>query len=137
MNNRDDQLRKDEEFSKRLAATLDDSVDALDADTRARLAAVRRAALTRNRSRRIAAGLALAASVTALLLVPRLWTQTDARQTESALQRQELAAMNGGEDIAYLSVDPQLLDDMDMLQAMDELQSEDRVPAIDSSRGES
>lgn len=105
---------RDEELSRRLAATLDDSIDTLDAETRARLAAARHAALTRNPARRVLGGLALAASLVALIAVP--WSL---RHNSDA---------TGSDDMSYLSVDPQMLADLDMLQGMDDLQSSGDTP---------
>lgn len=106
----------DEEFSKRLAATLDKSVDTLDADTRARLAAMRRTALTRHHSRRVIGGLALAASLALLILVP--WSLRHSGSEHNPIG-------GSAEDMAYLSVDPQMLEDMDMLQGLNELSDGD------------
>ena len=124
--------RRDDEFSKRLTATLDASVDSLDGDTRARLAAARQAALTRGRNKRVAMGLALAAGLAALIIAPNVL-----RENGPALQRNVAENRAVAEDMAYLSVDPQMLDDMDMLQAMDELQGDDGAPTANKTRGES
>lgn len=98
---------RDAELAARLAQTLQNSADALDVDTRARLAAIRHHALARSRTRKIVGGLALAASVLALIATP--WMLRQAPQTQLT------------EDNAYLSVDPEMLADMDMLQAIGEV----------------
>lgn len=98
----------DAELAQRIARTLDDSTDAIDADTRAQLAMLRHRALSRTRHQRFAGAVALAASVLAVIATPWMLRQ----------QAQE----NRVEDIAYLSVDPEMLADMDMLLAIGEVQ---------------
>jgi hypothetical protein len=104
---RSDLSARDAELAARLAQTLQNSTDALDADTRARLAAMRHQALTRSRTKRLVGGLALAASVLAIVSMPWMLRQ----------QAHEKVA----DDAAYLSVDPEMLADMDMLQAIGEI----------------
>jgi hypothetical protein len=101
---------RDIELSRRIAETLDRSAAQIDAPTRARLAAIRHAALSRSRSRtrRAVAGLALAASLIAIVATP--WM----------LQHRARVPAQG--DAAYLNVDPEMLADMDMLQAIGESQ---------------
>lgn len=96
----------DAELAARIARTLQHSSDALDADTRARLATLRHQALMRMRRQRIAGVVALAASVLAIAAMPWMLRQ----------QAHEKAK----EDTAYLSVDPEMLADMDMLLAIGE-----------------
>lgn len=101
---------RDIELSRRIAATLDRSTGEIDAHTRAQLAALRHEALTRSRSRRVVLGVALAASVVAIVATPLV------------LHRH--SSVTGGvtatNDMAYLSADPQMLADMDMLLALGE-----------------
>ncbi len=99
---------RDIELSRRIAETLDRSAAEIDAPTRARLAAMRHEALSRSRTRRAVAGLALAASLIAIVATP--WM----------LQRSARVPAQG--DAAYLNVDPEMLADMDMLQAIGESQ---------------
>lgn len=99
---------RDSELSRQIANTLDRSTADIDAHTRARLALMRREALSRSRTRRAVVGLALAASLVAIIATPWL------------LQRQ--APRIDGGDVAYLSVDPEMLADMDMLQTLGESQ---------------
>ena len=103
----DDDLRPDDiQLAQQLARTLESSSAALDAATVARLAALRVEALQSvARRRRAAAGLALAAGLAAAIAVPFWWH----RQSEPAPV-----------DLAYLSTDPEMLADMDMLLAVGE-----------------
>ncbi|MDB6061051.1 MAG: hypothetical protein JWM78_1154 [Verrucomicrobiaceae bacterium] len=96
----------DEALSRRIAATLDRSIADIDAPTRARLASIRHDALSTSRNRRALAGFALAASLAAIVATPWL------------LQRH--AQTTAANDVAYLSVDPDMLADMDMLQVVGE-----------------
>lgn len=98
---------RDVELAARLAQTLQSSVDALDADTRARLAVMRHQALARSSMRRIVGGMALAASVLALVAMP--WMLRQPPQNDLT------------EDAAYLGVEPEMLADMDMLLAIGEV----------------
>ncbi len=104
----DELSARDAELAQRIAQTLQASTDALDADTRARLAALRHHALQRSRMRRVIGGLAVAASVLALVAMP--WMLRHPAHEKVA------------DDAAYLSVDPEMLADMDMLQAIGESQ---------------
>lgn len=99
---------RDSELSRRIAETLDRSTAEIDPHTRARLAAIRHDALSRSRTRRAVTGLALAASLLAIVATPWMLHRS-AQKTESG-------------DAAYLSVDPEMLADMDMLQAIGESQ---------------
>lgn len=99
-----------DEFSRRLADTLERSLDAIDADTLAHLAHARRDALNhRARVRRVIGGLALAASIASVAVLP--WYVSHQAQ----LQQQKADA-----DMSYLTVDPQMLSDMEMLQVLGE-----------------
>ncbi len=106
-NQRNDLSARDAELAARFAQTLQNSADALDVDTRARLAAMRHQALARSNTRRIVGGLALAASVLAIISMPWMLRQSPKAPVT--------------EDTAYLSVDPEMLADMDMLQAIGEV----------------
>lgn len=105
---------RDIELSRRIAATLDRSTAQIDAQTRARLATIRHEALSRSRTRRAVAGFALAAGLAAIIVTPLL--QRNSQQTQRNAQQ-----IQSG-DAAYLSVDPEMLADMDMLQAIGESQ---------------
>jgi len=96
---------RDDELSRRLAATLERSLDHIDADALVHLAEARRHALgQRRKMRQLAGGLALAAGIAAIAVMPWLGRpQPDAVATH---------------DTGYLSVDPQLLVDMDMLEVL-------------------
>lgn len=98
---------RDAELAQRIAQTLDASTDTFDADTRAHLAMLRHRALARTRKTRIAT-FALAASVLALVAVPWMLRQ---QPHEKII-----------DEAAYLSVDPEMLADMDMLEAIGESQ---------------
>lgn len=109
VNTRNDLSKRDAELAQRIARTLDEStsVAAFDADTRTQLAMARHRALTRTRKQRFAA-VALAASILALAATPWMLRQP--------------ASKNTTDDVAYLSVDPEMLADMDMLEAIGEAQ---------------
>ncbi|MFT3930054.1 MAG: hypothetical protein QM709_07120 [Spongiibacteraceae bacterium] len=96
----------DAELAQRIAKTLDSSTDSFDAETRAQLAMIRHRALASTRKKRIAGAVALAASVLAVIATPWMLRQ----------QAQEKHT----EDLAYLSVEPEMLADMDMLLAIGE-----------------
>jgi len=99
----------DSELEKTLARTLDSSLARIDADTTAQLAAARRAALYRRMVwQRSAVGLAAAAAIAALAILP--WPGTRNHEAPSELSTN---------DADYLSADPQLLSDMDMLSDME------------------
>ncbi len=96
---------RDDELSRRLAATLERSLDTIDADALAHLAEARRHALAqRQKLRRVVGGLALAAGIAAIAVMPWL-----GRQQPDAVATH---------DTSYLSVDPQLLADMEMLEVL-------------------
>lgn len=96
----------DAELAQRIAKTLDSSTDSFDAETRAQLTMIRHRALASTRNKRIAGAVALAASVLAVIATPWMLRQ----------QAQEKHT----EDLAYLSVEPEMLSDMDMLLAIGE-----------------
>ena len=100
-----------DELERRLAATLDRSLDQLDGDTVARLAQARRRALRGRRA--LVAGLALAAGIGALLLVSNLLTST-----EPLPELAQQVAVD--DDYAHLQVDPQLISDLEMLELIGE-----------------
>ena len=99
------------EFSRRVSATLDRSVEELDADTARQLQAVRQAAL-QPRQHNYRPAMMIAASLVALILVPWLTLH----HPDKPAARPNVAA-----DSAYLSVDPQMLSDWDMLDAIGEV----------------
>lgn len=99
---------RDDELSKRLADTLERSLDSIDSATLMHLVHARQEALgRRTRLRRTVVGLALAASVAAVAVVPWYVQQRATTTTAEA-------------DMSYLAVDPQMLSDMDMLLALGE-----------------
>lgn len=105
---------RDAELARRLAQTLDESVDALDVQTRERLVLMRHRALSHSKKPRIAASLAVAASLLAIAAMP--W------MLQSHIHSNTAANKPLADDSAYLSVDPEMLADMDMLQAVGETQ---------------
>lgn len=107
LNQSGDLNKRDAELAQRIAQTLDASTDALDADTREQLVMIRHRALEHTRKRRVVGAVALAASVLALAAMPWMLRQPHEKVVD---------------DIAYLSVDPEMLADMDMLEAIGESQ---------------
>lgn len=110
-NERDTTSNTHDEFTQRLTQTLDRSVADLDAETRLRLATIRREALSQSKGKSRAprwTGLAIAASLLAVISAP--WFA------------HRHSAAPATDDSGYLSVDPQMLEDMDMLQAIGESQ---------------
>lgn len=98
-------IDSNDELGRRLAATLERSLDDIDADALAHLAAARRHALGQRRKlKQVVGGFALAAGVAAIAVMPWL-----------SQQRSNTVATH---DTSYLSVDPQLLADMDMLEVL-------------------
>ena len=101
---------RDDELSRRLAETLERSLDTIDADALARLAHARRDAVNhRQRVRRVVGGLALAAGIAAIAVIPLFKHYSGLHSTQTP---------DG--DMSYLAVDPQMLSDMDMLQTLGE-----------------
>lgn len=111
-----------DELERRLAATLDRSLDRLDGETAARLTQARRRAL-RQRSAALV-GLALAASVAALLLVPRLLPPDplppDPLTPEQLVSVAPQQLLPLPEEYAHLEVDLDLLADWELLEAIGE-----------------
>lgn len=105
---------RDAELAQRIAKTLDDSTDTFDSEAREQLAMLRHrvlsqhSELSRTRRQRFVGAVALAASILALIATP--WMLRHQAQEKSA------------EDMAYLSVEPEMLEDMDMLLAIGEPQ---------------
>ena len=101
---------RDDELSRRLAATLERSLDTLDGDALARLAAARRDAVHhRQRVRRVVGGLALAAGIAAIAVVP-LFKHQGGHLAQPVVEG----------DMSYLTVEPQMLSDMEMLETLGE-----------------
>jgi len=99
----------DSDIERTLAQTLNASLARIDADTTAQLATARRAALLRRKTwQRGAFGLAVAATVAALAILP--WPGSRNYEAPDALSTS---------DTDYLSADPQLLSDMDMLNDLE------------------
>ena len=102
----------DDKLAAQVTDTLDRSVRQLDDRTQKALAAARRRALlpasvdipSPNKKYAHWAGLAVAATIAGVVIIP------------GALDREYPAV--GEDDFAYLAVDPQLLEDMEMLQAL-------------------
>lgn len=107
-NLQDELSRRDAELAARIAQTLDESAQQFDAATHEQLALLRHRALQHTRRRRYAGALALAASLLVLVATPWMLQQ----------RQQDI----GRDDAAYLSVDPEMLADMEMLQAIGEAQ---------------
>ena len=107
-----------DELERRLAATLDRSLDRLDGERHdeivVRLAQARRRALQRRRA--VLAGLAMAAGIGALLLVSNLPTSTETGLLPELAQRQLM-----DDDYVHLQVDPQLISDLEMLELIGEV----------------
>lgn len=100
------------ELSRRLSQSLERSLDSLDADTQQALQQIRRDALQPPRRHNLRPAMMIAASLVALVLVP--WLAL--RQPEVAPDESVLAAEN-----SYLSEDPDLLADWEMLDAIGEV----------------
>lgn len=108
---------RDEQLSRQLADSLERSLDDLDEHTLAQLARARRAAVNQ-RSPRFESigrrewmgGLAVAASVAALVVVPMVGQFDQANTSPDATDL----------NMSYLQEDPQMLLDMEMLLAIGE-----------------
>lgn len=100
----------DEQLAIKIADALDVSLQSLDAETRASLLQARQQALASKKSistpLTALAGIAAAASIAAVVLLPGYWN--------------DQSALEFGDEFSYLSIDPQLLEDMEMLQALGE-----------------
>ena len=102
---------RDEQLSRQLADSLDRSLDDLDEYTLAKLARARQAAVSqRSYKREWMGGLAVAASVAALVVVPMA----------GKFDRAELKLDPMDATMSYLQEDPQMLLDMEMLLAIGE-----------------
>jgi hypothetical protein len=102
---------RDEQFSRQVADSLERSLDDLDEHTLAQLARARRTAINhRSYKREWIGGLAVAASVAALVVVPMVgqFDQTSHQPDDLDL------------NMTYLQEDPQMLLDMEMLLAIGE-----------------
>ena len=100
-----------DELSRRISATLDRSVEELDADTQLQLQQLRRSAL-QPRQRNYRPAMMVAASLAALILVPWLALHQPAPVPEDA---------GLVDDNSYLNVDPEMLSDWEMLDAIGEV----------------
>ena len=102
---------RDEQLSRQVADSLERSLDDLDEHTLAQLARARRTAINhRSYKREWMGGLAVAASVAALVVVPMVG-QFD----QTSHQPDDLDP-----NMTYLQEDPQMLLDMEMLLAIGE-----------------
>ena len=102
---------RDEQFSRQVADSLERSLDDLDEHTLAQLARARRTAINhRSYKREWIGGLAVAASVAALVVVPMVG------QFDQANPQPDAQDLN----MSYLQEDPQMLLDMEMLLAIGE-----------------
>ena len=102
---------RDEQLSRQVADSLERSLDDLDEHTLAQLARARRTAINhRSYKREWIGGLAVAASVAALVVVPMVgqFDQTSHQPDDLDL------------NMTYLQEDPQMLLDMEMLLAIGE-----------------
>ena len=102
---------RDEQLSRQVADSLERSLDDLDEHTLAQLARARRTAINhRSYKREWVGGLAVAASVAALVVVPMVgqFDQTSHQPDDLDL------------NMSYLQEDPQMLLDMEMLLAIGE-----------------
>ncbi len=109
MSERNSELNaRDNEMAQRIAKTLNESTESFDTETRAQLMMARHRALTHSRNKRAALAMALAASVLALVAAP--WMLRQHASPESV------------DDVTYLSVEPEMLADMEMLAAIGEVQ---------------
>ena len=102
---------RDEQLSRQVADSLERSLDDLDEHTLAQLARARRTAVThRSYKREGMGGLAVAASVAALVVVPMVG------QFDQANPQPDAQDLN----MSYLQEDPHMLLDMEMLLAIGE-----------------
>jgi hypothetical protein len=116
----------DSELEKTLSQTLDSSLARIDAETAAQLVAARRAALHQRKAwQRGAFGLATAAAVTALAILP--W---------SGIRNHENPDVLSANDADYLPADPQLLTDMDMLSDMEMIDAIGEVTDTSTTQNE-
>lgn len=115
-----DMSERDQQLARRLRATLDRSTEAPDPALEQALAAARTAALGHRRSRQPplrpwlwASGMALAAGLAMMVVIPG----GTAPQPKSQVQRQAVPVSAEAAGKATLE-DPEMLEDMDMLQAL-------------------
>lgn len=102
---------RDEQLSRQVADSLERSLDDLDEHTLAQLARARRTAINhRSYKREWMGGLAVAASVAALVVVPMVG------QFDQTSHQPDGLDLN----MTYLQEDPQMLLDMEMLLAIGE-----------------
>jgi hypothetical protein len=95
-------------LERRSRAAFDDSVEAVDGATRARLARMRAAALESRRGRRVGAAAWLPAGVAAAAVAAAvLWQREEAapRQAPPAIALEDLDIVAGGEDFDLLAED--------------------------------
>jgi hypothetical protein len=100
------------ELERRSRAVFDDSVEAVDGATRARLARMRAAALEPGRGRRAAAGAWLPAGVAAAAVATAVLWQREAGpppQARPAFALEDLDIVAGGEDFDLLAEDADFL----------------------------
>lgn len=102
---------RDEQFSRQVAESLERSLDDLDEHTLAQLSRARRTAVNhRSYKREWIGGLAVAASVAALVVVPMVG------QFDQANPQPDAQDLN----MSYMQEDPQMLLDMEMLLVIGE-----------------
>lgn len=110
---------QDEQLSRQVADSLERSLDNLDELTLAQLARARKKALVDHaHKRQVIGGLALAASVAALVVVPM------AGNFVGTFDPVNRAVDSLDASMSYLEEDPQMLLDMDMLLAIGESEIE-------------
>lgn len=104
-----------DELPRRLSQSLDRSLDSLDTETQQALQQIRRDAL-QPRRRNLHPAMMIAASLVALVLVPWLALRQPDVTTQIATDESIMPA-----DTGYLSEDPDLLADWEMLDAIGEV----------------
>lgn len=101
----------DEQLAKQIAQTLDTSLQSIEVEARTKLLQVRQQALSGKKSIKpqlnVLIGIAAAAGIAAVVVLPGYWSNQSSFEIE--------------DEFSYLSIDPQLLDDMEMLQALGEI----------------
>jgi hypothetical protein len=108
-----------DELQRQLRATLDRSADELDPQTLSALQQARQQALASTQARRnYRPAMMIAASLVALILAPWLALQ---QQEDSAPDFAQLEEQRYPEEQSYLSEDPDMLADWDMLDAIGEV----------------
>lgn len=112
-----------DELPRRLSQSLDRSLDSLDTETQQALQQIRRDAL-QPRRRNLHPAMMIAASLVALVLVPWLALRQPDVTTQMATQVTTPVATDESimpADTGYLSEDPDLLADWEMLDAIGEV----------------